>query len=300
MSGVGRVRPIREQLAVCVLVLLCCAWRGCGAALAGPPTFESLTALDGVRIVNEPMSDVVNQGQTPSPLTWETDPPAGNYDWSFFSIATDFVPTPRNPSGGATLVSPHWAVVAAHVTGTKGYWLQPDGTEISRTWASTVNIGGDLTLVRFATPITTITPVSVLADCSIAAGKPCVAVEHDRHLNVLTVHPTLTNVNGSASVTRPAAGGDGLESGDSGKPALVRINGRWLLIVTGFTSAVSGNESLGGSGPNASAYIAEINAQLAADGERLDVLAWGRNDGLRTCSGGRVTGAGGVQITIGD
>lgn len=247
--------------------------------------FNSVSDLDGEFIILDPPSDTTGAGSGGTampgpPVEWNPTGPASNYDWSFFTVAVNGSGQTRYCGRGATLISPSYAVCAHHArgSGTGYYFLQPDGTEISRSSTLTDDVDywlvedpGDLGLVKFNSPITTIAPIPILADCSVASGKPCVAIEMDRHLNVMAVNPGIANEYSNWTVSRHD-GADALEGGDSGKPAVCIVNGSPVLIITAFESASQTGDTQTGAGPNASAWISEISAILAADGEELTLL----------------------------
>jgi hypothetical protein len=150
--------------------------------------------------------------------------------------------------------------------------------EISRTSTMTQdvdywNLGNDLGLIKLNSPILTINPIPVLTDCSKAASKPCVAIEMDRHLNRMIVESVAANASLSLSVAR-TAGSDNIEGGDSGKPVVCIVAGLPVLIIAALgTGGVNS-----GTGSNASHYINEINAILAAGGEELTLWNMGHEN----------------------
>lgn len=244
--------------------------------------FESLDGLDGQFIILDTPGDSEGSGSGGAampgpPAVWNSAPPASNYDWSFFTVAVDGAGQVRYSGRGATLISPSYAVCAHHARGSGAgfHFLQPDGVEISRTSTMTDGVDywrvedpGDLGLIKFNAPITTIAPIPVLLDCSVASNMACVAIELDRHLNRMFVRPGLTNANSNWTVSRYDAG-DAIEGGDSGKPAVCVVYGTPVLIITAFESASSVGDVRNGHGPSASGWISDLNAILAADDEEL-------------------------------
>lgn len=223
-----------------------------------PALFDNLAPYDGLFLFNETTSDVAGQ-PVPASLTWN---PAIPYDFSAFAVAADVGGVPRVVDSGGTIVSPTCALSAFHAGGTKFYWRQSNGTEINRTLTATDKLGDtDICVCRWVTPITTITPMPVLLNPQRIAGRQALAVEADRHLNLVSLASDLNAANQFCVWTLTS--GDAIETGDSGKPVVVAINGALAMACSG----ISGN--LGG--PNPSHYIADINAILAADGEALTV-----------------------------
>jgi hypothetical protein len=237
--------------------------------------FGDLTNLDGLFIILDPPSDSPGAGggevMPGPPVEWNTASPVGDVDWSFFTVAADGAAQIRYSGRGATLVSPNYAVCAHHARGSGGFhFLQPDGVEITRTSTMTEgvdywNIADDLGLIKLSSPITTIDPIPIFLDCSVAAGKPCVAIEMDRHLNRMVVSSTLDNSDSTTNISRTSGTADALEGGDSGKPVVCLVNGSPVLVMT----AILNGGASSGSGPNPSFYIADMQAILDADDEEL-------------------------------
>jgi hypothetical protein len=84
----------------------------------------------------------------------------------------------------------------------------------------------------------------------------------------MTVASTLDNSDTSATINRTGTP-DGIEGGDSGKPAVCMINGSPVLVIT----AILTGDSSSASGPNASHYIDGMQAILDADAEELTLLS---------------------------
>lgn len=253
-------------------------------------SFGDLSNLDAQFIILDPPSDSPGTGGGEAmpgpPVEWNPASPAADVDWSFFTVAVDgsdgVNPQVRFSGRGATLISPSYAVCAHHArgSGVGFHFLQPNGVEISRSSAMTQdvdywNIAGDLGLIKLSSPIATITPIPILTDCSVAAGRPCVAIEMDRHLNRMVVISTLDNSDNETTVSRSGPTGtvDAIEGGDSGKPVVCLVNGSPVLVMTALTSSGSssggGIDTKSGTGHNPSFYIADIQAILDADDEEL-------------------------------
>lgn len=221
-----------------------------------PASFANLAPLDGLFLFNETTSDTAGQ-PVPASLTWN---PAVPYDFSAFAVAADVGGIPRCVDSGGTIVSPTCALSAFHAGGTKFYWRQSNGTEINRTLTATDKLGDtDICICRWTTPITTITPMPILLNPERAAGRQALAVEADRHLNLVTLASDLSVSNPFCEWTPTSA--DLLETGDSGKPVVVGVNGALAMACSGVGGPLGG--------PNPSHFISEINAILAADGEAL-------------------------------
>lgn len=241
-----------------------------------PATFNSLTAYDAVSLFNESISDTPGEA-VPASLTWKGTFP---YSLAAFSAAADVGGNPRIVDSGCTILSPHYGVGAFHIAGTKFYWLQDNGTEINRTVESSTRIGAtDVVIYRWDTPITTIDPLPVLLHCGLIGGRQCLALEADRHLNLRRMNnassssPANVCLDTDTQLTcyRTAAQDD-IESGDSGKPAIIVVNGLPALTITAFSSATTVSTFDYGIGPNPTFYISAINAILAGDAEALTVL----------------------------
>jgi hypothetical protein len=150
-------------------------------------SLDDLDRYDGLFIfTEEDISDDPMGGggeQMPNPPHWQTTPPVGNVDWSFFTSAVDgFLGAPqiRFSGRGASLVSPSYAIVSFHATGGPGfYWLPREtGVEISRTCSKTLgvdywHIAEDLAVIKLSSPIpsSVISPVPILEDPVLARGS---------------------------------------------------------------------------------------------------------------------------------
>jgi hypothetical protein len=247
------------------------------------PTFNDVTPYHGLFLFNEEIGDDGAGEEMPSPLTWNTASPVGDVDWSAFTVAVDAAGINRSNRAGCALVSPNYCVYATHANGDEtGYtWMTPAGVEVTRTFSATNNLGNDLTLAKLSAVINNIDPMPIVVNSATLAGRYGLAIEMDRHLNRFQIPASLDNGDESCQVTRTEAS-DGLESGDSGKPFVILINGVAALVVTAFTSASPGGPPFTATGPNASHYITAINAILAGDGESLtlwDVIITGHRIG---------------------
>ena len=254
------------------------------AAITLTSVLIDLAPLDGLRIVNEAMSDSAGAATggeaVPDPLTWNTTAPVGNYDYSCIAIGMDgtnpntLASQTRFSGRGAVKISDHWALVADHAQGLGAWWQDSDGNEYNRTWDSVANIdGGDLSIAHFATALPEIPNAVVCSDVSQLAGQYALALEMDRHLNRVLLASDLDNAD--ASVTWTATTADVLEGGDSGKPVFVPFGGRIVCLGAIFTTT---------GAPNVSKYITDINAELAGDSEALTVatLAFAGGDRATT------------------
>lgn len=248
-------------------------------------TFSNLSGFDGQFIILDPPSDSPGAGggevMPGPPVEWNPASPAGDVDWSFFTVAVDgsdgVNPQVRFSGRGATLVSPSFAVCAHHARGSGlGYYWTPHagGAEVKRTCTLTDgvdywNVDDDVGLIKLNAPITSVAPIPILANSAAAAGQPCVAIEMDRHLNRMAVTASIANSQVSTSTFR--ASGDAIEGGDSGKPVVCLIDGDPVLIIT----AIESGSATSAFGPNASHFISEINVILAASGEELTLWSTG-------------------------
>lgn len=257
--------------------------------------FTDLTSWDGQFIFNEGPQiddDPSDHSAMPSPLTWTTG--FAPY-WSFFSCACDNWPggpplTERSNYNGASLITPIHCVVANHSppqsdadgNGTV-FFLQADGTEISREIVNRQNIEGDLTVITLDSAITTIDPVAIAIDSSQFGNCQVAVLEKDRHINAMRVArggsdehfsaelpqgQPLSNDRSLALAWRPNSD-DALEGGDSGKPIVAVFAGTPILLCALFNAATANSVEQYGYGPNLSHYISELSTLVEADGEEL-------------------------------
>lgn len=231
--------------------------------------FDDLSELDGLFVILDPPSDSVGSGggevMPGPPVEWNPASPVRDYDWSFFTVAADGGAQVRYSGRGATLIAPSFAVCAHHARGSGTFYWVPyaGGAEVSRTSTMTEgvdywNIEGDLGLIKLNAPVTTVAPIPILADSAKASGRNALAIEMDRHLNLLLLG---SFSNASAAVAWSFTSADQIEGGDSGKPVFVIVNGTPVLVVSAILDT--------NGGPNASHYIDEIQAILDASGEEL-------------------------------
>ena len=182
----------------------------------------------------------------------------------------------RSNWSGATLCTPLHCFVANHslpadgaVAGTGTvFFLQEDGTEISREVVSSTNIAGDLSIATLDSPITTITPIAVAADSSQLAGCSCAFVEVDRHLNVCTLSSSLTNA--TLNTNAYMIGADEAESGDSAKLCLAVFGDTPIAVMSAITSSSTGPNII--QGPNPSYHQAAIATFLSGSGYSLSLV----------------------------
>lgn len=262
------------------------------------PTFADAADFQNQRLINEAVGDAGAGEEMPDPSTWETDSPVGDADWSAFTLAVDAAGINRSNRAGATLISPNYVVLAAHAPGdgTGHTWMTPAGVEVTRTLGTTPDVDywelgtGDLAIAKLSAPINNITPMPMILDCSKVAGRDALCIEMDRHLNVFTVPETLDNTDEDCTVSHSRAS-DGLESGDSGKPCVIIIDGTPVMVITAMYTASPGGPPFTGTGPNASYFIDEIFAITAEDGESPTV--WD----LRSGDDGAVSGNPGSSPT---
>jgi hypothetical protein len=207
---------------------------------------DDISGLDQLRIVNESISDVQSVQAVPDPVTWNTAV-TDDFDWSPFTVCCSTweygnpgVTLLRSAGSGFTLISPSWAAGNDHVpsTGEQLTWMEPDGDEVTRSVVQSIPIvDSDFRLVRLSAPITTIEPASLLTDAADVDGELIACLEHDRHINVMTVD-SLTG-NRFIQVGSPLTPGDGLEGGDSGKIGVEFIDGH-MVLVCGWSTATTG------------------------------------------------------------
>ena len=254
------------------------------------PTFADVADFQDQTLINEAVGDAGAGEEMPAPSTWETDSPVGDIDWSAFTLAVDAATINRSNRAGATLISPNYVVLAAHAPGdnTGHTWMTPAGAEVTRTLGETLDVdywefsGSDLAVAKLSAPINNITPMPMILDSSKVAGRGCLVLEMDRHLNAYVIPEDLDNTDASVNVYQDP-GTDYIESGDSGKPVTIIIDDTAVMVMTAmFASSIDGSRYIG-LGPNASHFIDEIFAITAEDGESPTV--WD----LQLSSGGRAS-----------
>jgi hypothetical protein len=265
--------------AILVLGLLAVAARHSHAA---PPVFDDVSALDGLFIVNETISDNPVSPAVPNPVTWNAAV-AADFDFRPVSIYVSSQATPRDAGGGITKISPSFGYTAWHArgTGTVGF-LTAANVEIVRTYTvERIPQATDLALVRFNAPVADedIPSAAILTDISCLGGELVAALEHDRHVNVMTAASTpgggsLPNTAVETYVWRPAVDGDAIEGGDSSKPAASFINGQMAVAMTGFYTIGAEGGNVWGRGPNPSnpPALAAIASRVQAAGETLTLI----------------------------
>jgi hypothetical protein len=272
-----------------ILMLLACF-----QSHAAPPVFDDVSALDGLFIVNETISDNPAIQSVPNPVTWNT---AVTNDFRFdcFTVAVTTglwggspgQTVARSAGSGAVLVSPSVCVVAGHVPGTGDayVWMTSAGTEITRSRAWGGHLPGadadDYSVMVLNEPITQITPVKILASTEWLEGEEVASLEHDRHVNVMSVgrapgDPDLSNTNTNLYVYRPAADNDAIEGGDSGKPTFAFIDGEPVLVITAFyaagTAGIPANSYAYGPNPSSENALPALRALVESLGEELDIV----------------------------
>jgi hypothetical protein len=273
-------------LALVYAVGLLLGARGCTSAHATPPEFDDVSALDGVFIVNETISDNPASPAVPFPVTW--NPAVSAFDFSPFTVCVTTgvsIPgsVPRSASSGAVLISPSFALVAHHVPGTgESYvWMRPDGVEVERSRVGPVQLvpaaGVDAAIIRLNVPVTTIEPAAILTDSAAIGGELVACIEHDRHINVMTLgrapgFSAITNDDLFSVVWRPAVDGDAIEGGDSGKTCFAFIDGAPVVVLSNFSVAGTSGANVWGDGSNPSACLAQIAAIVQAGGETLTLV----------------------------
>lgn len=263
---------------------------GLNVVVKNNPVFADVAEFDQETIFNEAIGDDGTGEEMPAPTTWNTDSPVGDIDWSAFTLAVDANAINRSNRAGATLISPNYCVIAQHAPGdnTGHTWMTPAGAEVTRTLGETLDVdywefsGSDLALCKLSAPINNITPMPMILDSSKLAGRGCLVLEMDRHLNAYVIPSDLDNSDASVSVYQDP-GTDYIESGDSGKPVTIIIDDTAVMVMTAmFASSIDGSRYIG-LGPNASHFIDEIFAITAEDGESPTV--WD----LQLSSGGRAS-----------
>jgi hypothetical protein len=268
------------------LVAWCLSPRGCAFVHATPPEFDDVAPLDGLFIVNETISDNPASPAVPFPVTW--NPAVSAFDFSPFTVCVTTgvsIPgsVPRSASSGAVLISPSFALVAAHVPGTgQSYvWMEPDGDEVERSRVGPAELvpaaGVDAAIIRLNAPVTTIEPAAILTDSAAIGGELVACIEHDRHINVMTIGRTpgsseISNGDLFSVVWRPAIDGDAIEGGDSGKTCFAFIDGAAVVVLSNFSVAGTSGANVWGDGSNPSACLAQIAAIVQAGGETLTLV----------------------------
>lgn len=200
----------------------------------------------------------------PFPMVRDMNSPTTNLDLAFSAVC-------QNRGGvrytyNAQLISPSIALVALHVTGpnsvfnisvTGWTWMQPDGTEIARTCTFTLNsdcwlLGTDLLVVKLNAPITTITPVPILANSSQVANATGLIGHTSQQLNSHVIDGVTDNNQTLSQWSTNAT--------TSGRAPFVLVGGRPVLFGSAvWTTAYA---------PNPSHWLAELAAIAGSVGEQ--------------------------------
>lgn len=229
--------------------------------------FDNPSPYDGKFIISDhTVSDGAEQAM-PSPVAWDIGSPQAGIDWSWHATAVTTGGQARSNESGLTLVAPSFGIAAAHATGngTKFEFTRPNGALETRTSSLVANttmwdLGGDLRLVKLNAPITTITPIPIVDDCSTLAGRTALAIELNRHLSLHPLDAGTENAN--LRVLYGNTNSDIIEGGDSGHALVVLVGGR-AVLVGAFYSAISVYSP--------SHFIKEMQAIIQAAGENLTI-----------------------------
>jgi hypothetical protein len=263
------------------------------AAHAQSP-FVDISALDGERIVNEPIEDnPAIDHEVPDPVTWNTAV-TDDFRFTCFTICVETglwggAPedrVERSAYSGLIAISPSVCLGVSHAPGSGEHlrWMTEAGVEIERRRSSSGPVPGvsDLSYTILDEPLpASIAPVKILADSTALFTTDVVAIEQDRHLNLMSTGPPYqqpANEYTYTIISRPSADNDGLEGGDSGKVGLTFVAGgvgepaEPVLVLLLAQGGGSGGRSTG-IGPNPSAALAFLQAIAAGRGETLDILA---------------------------
>jgi hypothetical protein len=243
-------------------------------------TTEQLEALDQEQLFTDSISQSV-QANMPSPLTFDTESPAYAYDFAFFTVAVKTSASfTRSNYSGAVLISPSRALVASHTPGDGGsyVWKRKDtGAEETRTRVDAENVsfaGTDLSVIKLNSPITTITPVAIMANVDHISGRYGFVIDVDRHLRLSATSwgastagwTPITNARADACFGRDVADGDSITGNESGKPGVVIVDGRPVLVMTGVRGSATAGDWRWLVGQNASHYLEELQEILDEDG----------------------------------
>ncbi len=229
--------------------------------------FDSLTAFDGLFIIDDhTVSDSISQAM-PDPVAWESDSPQSAVDFSFHAVAAG---SGRTNTSGATAISASFCVVAKHAAPTVSVEFNTlAGVKTTRSIDTYWDIIGDLRVIKLSSTL----PAGVMRakffrNSSQMAGRQCLAIECNRHLSRHTVSESLSN--SVATILLEAETVDVIEGGDSGHAVFLLVGGVPVLVIGGFSAATPGNGT--SSGVNVAMFFAEIQAILAASGESLTLV----------------------------
>jgi hypothetical protein len=255
--------------------------------------FVDISALDGERIVNEAIEDNPSiEHEVPSPVTWNTAV-TDDFRFNCFAICVETGlwgggpedRVERSAYGGLIAISPSVCLGVSHAPGSGEHlrWMTDAGVEIERRRVASAPVPGieDLSYTILDSPLpATIPPVKILSDSTALFTTNVVAIEQDRHLNLMSTGPPYqqpANEYTFTIISRPSTDGDGLEGGDSGKVGLTFVAGdegepaEPVLVLLLAQGGGSGGRSTG-IGPNPSAALAFLQAIAAQRGETLDIL----------------------------
>jgi hypothetical protein len=292
--------PLRN-LSACVLALLLPILT---AAVGTAQTFVDVSPLEGVRIVNETISDNPAVQAVPFPLTWNT---AVTDDFRFdcFTVCVETGlwggepedRVERSAGSGAVPVSPSVCVHAGHVPGSgEDYvWMDAGGNEIHRSRVWSGHLPGathsDYSVLILNEPLpASIKPVKILSDISAISGEQVAALGHDRRVMVCELGYTLidpfppTNASDAMIINRSPLASPQIGGGDSGKPGFVFIEGdpgepaepclaMTAFALGGYAGAAPNTRNYGsGPCPSNTAALAALRTLVESRGEELDIV----------------------------
>ena len=201
---------------------------------------------------------------------------AGVHNSGLWASSLDLTCIPLSVQTNGVLITPQDMAFAAHYGVSNPTFIGSDGTSLTRTVSSAVQIAGtDILIGHLNTPLpSTVTPVS-LAPASLPSyllgnGNPVVFTNQDRKL--LIGQMMVPEANSQTLIGRAASPLDiwsyGVRLNDSGSPAFLVINGALSLLTLwqGASLNTAWLASYLAEGPPYFSQITAINAALASLG----------------------------------
>jgi hypothetical protein len=240
---------------------------------------QDLDALRGLYVFTDHTILDDNNQDMPDPPVWDESGAQADIDFGFMAVSASVGEFTRCNAKCPTLISPSFAVGAAHYQwqGDQCEFMQPDGTIVTRSCTRVLNETiwfpgnefDDLVVYKLNSPVTTVAPAAILSDISDLEGEMALDIELDRHLTgyIVTDEGASDTLGDAPSVYLLPVSADVVDPGDSGTPVFTVISGVNVLL-----GCVNGAYLLGENVPNLSFFLPELATIVATGGESLTVV----------------------------